>query len=153
LTCVWIFWQDTSAVFAFVSLVAALVSLVLAADALDAAAVWLFLAFVADVLAADAEDDAALAELAAADWLVLAADALDADADADDADAVARSLLYSAQDFDDCVFPVELSESFSPSGELLDSAHALAVSRAVIASFATVRALSMVTYFDVPGSQ
>ena len=107
----------------------------------------------ADVLAAEALDAAALAELAAADWLVLAADALDADADADDADAVARSLLYSAHDFDDCVFPVELSASVAPSGELLDSAHALAVSRADIASFATVRALSMVTYFDVAGSQ
>ena len=113
---------------------AAAVWLDLAADALDAAAVWLSLAFVADVLAAEADDDAALAELAAAVWLDLAADALDADADADDADAVARSLLYSAQDFDDCVSPVELSESAAPSGELPDSAHALACDAEAAAS-------------------
>ena len=59
---------------------------------------------------------------------------LDADADADDVDAVARSLLYSAQDFDDCVFPVELSESVTPSGELPDSAHALACDAEAAAS-------------------
>ena len=88
----------------------------------------------ADVLADDADDDAALAEVAAAVWLDLAADALDADADADDADAVARSLLYSAQDFDDCVFPVELAESALPSGELFDSAHALACEAEAAAS-------------------
>ena len=95
-----------AALVALVSLVAALVSDVLALDSLVADAV---------SLAFDATSDAfALVSLAAALASL-------------DFDAVSDAFASNAHVLDDCVLPVLLSVSAASSGELVDSAHASAL--------------------------